>query len=225
MYAIGSRLIVRIWINIGERFCLVLIIRLWTTYECPDDFFAPARGAQLPALILLLHCRFIAAVMVYDSCMTPGRPLMSDQTVGLPAIKSRWSRTRALRRKWLYDLELRPASAWAVVSVLALLLASYFWLDEGNPSNILFTAAVTGALVGFVVLLSRRVLFASVLVSALVVVVVAAAAREALDHEHGRACLRPRLLSQFLVHDQLPLDRPPALRAHVPGCARGRCSG
>ena len=76
---------------------------------------------------------------------------MSDQTVGLPARKSRWSRTRALGRKWLHDFELRPASAWAVVSVLGLVLARCFWLDEGSLSNILFTAAVTGALVGFVV--------------------------------------------------------------------------
>jgi phosphoglycerol transferase MdoB-like AlkP superfamily enzyme len=101
---------------------------------------------------------------------------MSDQTVGLPARKSRWSRTRALGRKWLYDLELRPASAWAVISLLALILARYFWLDEGSAANVLFTAGVTGALVGFVVLLSRRLLFASVLVSALIVVVVAVAA-------------------------------------------------
>src|SRR5262245_19076400 len=101
---------------------------------------------------------------------------MSDQTVGLPARKSRWSRTRALGRKWLYDLELRPASAWAVISVLALILARYFWLDEGSAANVLFTAGVTGALVGCVVLLSRRLLFASVLVSALIVVVVAVAA-------------------------------------------------
>jgi len=100
---------------------------------------------------------------------------MSDQTVGLPAIKSGWSRTRAFSRKWLFDLELRPASAWAVVVVLGLLLTRYFWLDEGSPSNILFTAAITWALVAFVVLLSRRVLFATVLVSALIVMLVAAA--------------------------------------------------
>src|SRR5262245_5327241 len=100
---------------------------------------------------------------------------MSDQTVGLPARNSRWSRTRALSRRWLGDRELRPASAWAVVAVLGGLLARYFWLDEGSAGNILFTAAVTGALMAFVVLLSRRVLFATVLVSALIVVVVAAA--------------------------------------------------
>src|SRR5215468_8973841 len=100
---------------------------------------------------------------------------MSDQTVGLPARNSRWSRTRALSKRWLGDRELRPASAWAVVAALGGLLARYFWLDEGSAANILFTAAVTGALIAFVVLLSRRVLFATVLVSALIVVVVVAA--------------------------------------------------
>jgi phosphoglycerol transferase MdoB-like AlkP superfamily enzyme len=101
---------------------------------------------------------------------------MSDQTVGLPARKSRWSRTRALGRKWLLEWELHPASAWAVVGVLSMLLGRHFWLDEGSLSNILFTAGVTAALVAFVVLLSRRVLFAMVLVSALIVVLVAVAA-------------------------------------------------
>ncbi|HJZ29744.1 MAG TPA: sulfatase-like hydrolase/transferase [Hyphomicrobiaceae bacterium] len=101
---------------------------------------------------------------------------MSEQTVGLPARKSRWSRSRALGRKWLLELELRPLSAWIVVSLLALMLAHYFWLDEGSAANILFTAAVTAGLIAFVVLLSRRVLFATVVVSALIVLIVAAAA-------------------------------------------------
>ena len=100
---------------------------------------------------------------------------MSDQTVGLPARKSRWSRTCALARRWLVDLELRPASAWVVVAVLSGMLARYFWLDEGSPANVLFTAAVTWTLIAGVVLLSRRVLFATVLVTALIVVLVAVA--------------------------------------------------
>ncbi|HEX2338030.1 MAG TPA: sulfatase, partial [Hyphomicrobiaceae bacterium] len=100
---------------------------------------------------------------------------MSDQTVGLPARKSRWSRTCALARRWLVDLELRPASAWAVVAVLSGMLARYFWSDEGSPANVLFTAAVTWTLIACVVLLSRRVLFATVLVTALIVVLVAVA--------------------------------------------------
>src|SRR5262245_2993729 len=97
---------------------------------------------------------------------------MSDQSVGLPARKSRWSRTCALGRKWLIDLELHPTSAWAVVGLLGMVLARHFWLEEGSPSNIFFTAAVTCMLVAFVVLLSRRVLFATVLISALIGVVV-----------------------------------------------------
>jgi hypothetical protein len=101
---------------------------------------------------------------------------MSDQTVGLPARKSRWSRTLALGRKWLIDLELHPTSAWVAVGVLGLVLARHFWLDEGSASNIFFTAAVTLMLVAFVVVLSRRVLFAMVLVSALIAVVVTVAA-------------------------------------------------
>ena len=100
---------------------------------------------------------------------------MSDQTVGLPARKSRWSRTCALARRWLVDLELRPASAWVVVAVLSAMLTRYFWLDEGSPANVLFTAAVTWTLIACVVLLSRRVLFATVLVTALIVVLVAVA--------------------------------------------------
>src|SRR5262249_42024852 len=101
---------------------------------------------------------------------------MSEQTVGLPARKSRWSRSRAFGRRWLLELGLRPLSAWIVVSLRALMLAHYFWLDEGSAANILFPAAVTAGLIAFVVLLSRRVLFATVVVSALIVLIVAAAA-------------------------------------------------
>src|SRR5262249_60646428 len=100
---------------------------------------------------------------------------MSEQTVGLPARKSRWSRSRAFGRRWLLELELRPLSAWIVVSLLALMLAHYFWLDEGSAANILFTAAVTAGLIAFVVLLSRRGRFAPPRGLALVVLLVAPA--------------------------------------------------
>src|SRR5258705_1701405 len=109
---------------------------------------------------------------------------MSDQTVGLPARKSRWSRTRALGGKRLLDWELRPASAWAVVGVISMLLARYFWLDEGSPANVLFTAAVSGTLVAFVVLLSRRGPVPTVPGRALVVPWVAAGATRCADTVH-----------------------------------------
>ena len=51
----------------------------------------------------------------------------------------------------------------------------HFWLDEGTFPNILFTAAVTLSLIAFVVLLTRRVLFATALMASLIVVLVAAA--------------------------------------------------
>jgi phosphoglycerol transferase MdoB-like AlkP superfamily enzyme len=50
----------------------------------------------------------------------------------------------------------------------------HFWVDEGTLPNILFTAAVTLALVALLVLLTRRVLFATALVASLVVLIVAA---------------------------------------------------
>src|SRR5262249_7166930 len=103
---------------------------------------------------------------------------MSEQTVALPARRSRGSRSRAFGRRWLPELELRPLSAWIVVSLLALMLAHYFWLDEGSAANILFTAAVTAGLIAFVVLLSRRVLFAPPPVLALLVLLLAPAAAQ-----------------------------------------------
>ena len=48
----------------------------------------------------------------------------------------------------------------------------HFWADEGTLPNILFTAAVTLALIAVVVLLTRRVLFATVLIAMLVGLIV-----------------------------------------------------
>jgi phosphoglycerol transferase MdoB-like AlkP superfamily enzyme len=71
--------------------------------------------------------------------------------------------------------ELRPRSAWAVAGLIGAALARRFWIDEGYPANILFTVAVTLALIALVVLLTRRVLFATVLTGSMVAVVVLAA--------------------------------------------------
>jgi len=98
---------------------------------------------------------------------------MTDQSVGLPAVPAK--RMRRLARYLAPRQSLRPAAAWLVIGVLAALLVRHFWNDEGELPNILFTLGVTGALVSFVVFLSRRVMFATVLVSALVVLIVAAA--------------------------------------------------
>ena len=69
----------------------------------------------------------------------------------------------------------RPATAWLVAGLLSLGLARHFWQDEGELPNILFTVGATGGLVAFLVLLARRIMFATVLVSVLVILIVSAA--------------------------------------------------
>jgi hypothetical protein len=70
---------------------------------------------------------------------------------------------------------LRPATAWLLAGLLSLGLARHFWQDEGELPNILFTAGATGALVSFLALLVRRIMFATVLVSVLVILIISAA--------------------------------------------------
>jgi phosphoglycerol transferase MdoB-like AlkP superfamily enzyme len=70
-------------------------------------------------------------------------------------------------------VELRPTTSWAVAALIGAILARYFWVDEGTLPNVLFTAGVTLALIVLLVLLSRRVLFATTLVALLVVLIVA----------------------------------------------------
>jgi hypothetical protein len=75
---------------------------------------------------------------------------------------------------------MRPATAWAAAVVLWASLAVYFWQDEGEFFNVLFTAGVTAALIAFVTLLYRKVLFATlIVVSAVLMTVAAASAKHA----------------------------------------------
>src|SRR5256885_316722 len=100
---------------------------------------------------------------------------MTDQTVGLPTGTPPLSRLRSIAARLLRRVELRPRTAWAVAGLIAAVLMRHFWIDEGNLPNILFTAAVTLSLIAFTVLLSRLVLFATVLTASLIAVIVAAA--------------------------------------------------
>ncbi|HJU31585.1 MAG TPA: sulfatase-like hydrolase/transferase [Hyphomicrobiaceae bacterium] len=68
---------------------------------------------------------------------------------------------------------LRPATSWAIAAGISAMILARFWTDEGSAPNILFTAAVTGALIAIVVVLTRRVLFASALVGSLVALIIA----------------------------------------------------
>jgi phosphoglycerol transferase MdoB-like AlkP superfamily enzyme len=101
---------------------------------------------------------------------------MTDQTVGLPTGVSRVARLRSLAGKLLRSIELRQRTAWALALLIGAALLRYFWSDEGSLYNIVFTAAVTLALISLVVVLSGRVLFATALTASLIAVVVAIAA-------------------------------------------------
>ncbi len=100
---------------------------------------------------------------------------MADQTLSLPTGPSRGARIYALVTRLLRPAELRPATAWALTSAVVFLLGRHFWRDEGEFPNILFTAAVTLALISAVVVLTRRALFATVLTGAFVAGLIAVA--------------------------------------------------
>jgi phosphoglycerol transferase MdoB-like AlkP superfamily enzyme len=100
---------------------------------------------------------------------------MTDQTIGLPGVPVKGGRLRALAARLWRRQELRPATAWIVVGLLAAIIGRHFWRDEGELANILFAVAVTVGLVATVTLITRRALFSTVLVAALVALIVAAA--------------------------------------------------
>lgn len=106
---------------------------------------------------------------------------MTDQTIGLPGIPAKRGRLRALAARLRRPRELRPATAWFAVALLAALIGRHFWRDEGEFPNILFAAAVTASLVAVVLLIARRALFSVVLVASIVAVIVwAASAKRAM---------------------------------------------
>jgi len=100
---------------------------------------------------------------------------MTDHSVGLPGVPATRVRLRAAAGHLLGRRELRPVAAGLVAALLSGGMAAYAWRDEGELGNILFTVGVTAALVAFLTLISRRALFATVLVASLVALVVAAA--------------------------------------------------
>jgi hypothetical protein len=98
---------------------------------------------------------------------------MSDQSMGLPGAPATGVASRALATPWLLR-PLQAATAWTAAGALWTGMALYFWQDEGR-TYFLYTAAVTAALIALATLLSRRVLFATALVTSMVAMTVAAA--------------------------------------------------
>jgi phosphoglycerol transferase MdoB-like AlkP superfamily enzyme len=105
---------------------------------------------------------------------------MTDHSVGLPDAPATGISSRAFWAHWLPRHGLRPSTAWAAAALLWASLGVYFWEYEGEFFNVLFTVGVTAALIAFVTLLYRRVLFASlIVVSAVAMTVAAASAKHA----------------------------------------------
>ena len=93
----------------------------------------------------------------------PGAPATG---VGSRAVATHWA------THWLSQ-RLQGTAAWGTAAALWTGMIVFFWQDEGQ-GHFLYTVAVTTALVAFATLLSRRPLFATVLVTGVVAMTVAA---------------------------------------------------
>ena len=93
----------------------------------------------------------------------PGAPATG---VGSRAVATHWA------THWLSQ-RLQGTAAWGTAAALWTGMVVFFWQNEGQ-GYFLYTVAVTTALVAFATLLSRRALFATVLVTGVVAMTVAA---------------------------------------------------
>lgn len=100
---------------------------------------------------------------------------MAQQSVQV-ASAPRWARLRTLVRAIRQGDTFRPETAYGLAAVLVALLARHFWLDEGTLANIVFTLGVTAGIIAFVLLLTRRALFSTVMATAIVGIVFATSA-------------------------------------------------
>jgi Sulfatase len=93
---------------------------------------------------------------------------MTDQTAGVGESAGGQGVLVVPYGRW----QLRPATIRAIAVATSTIILAYFWQSEGFPSNVLFTAATTLVIASLVVVLTRRVLFATALTASLVVLVV-----------------------------------------------------
>lgn len=84
--------------------------------------------------------------------------------------------------KWHFS-EWAPAMSWVAAFIVAVPVAIHFLRYEGGPANIIFGTGVTLTLAAIVAIVTRRVLFATVLAAAFVAIIVAAATfkRQAME--------------------------------------------
>lgn len=100
---------------------------------------------------------------------------MTDQLVREDGAESASSRRRTFRfLRWRFN-ELALQASWCAVGLVALPIAVHFFRNEGGPANLLFGMAVTLTLASVLAWITRRALFSTVVVAALVAIIVAAA--------------------------------------------------
>ncbi|HWB45485.1 MAG TPA: sulfatase-like hydrolase/transferase [Hyphomicrobiaceae bacterium] len=100
---------------------------------------------------------------------------MTDPTVVVSTCAG-VSRPVRLYRQIQQRVTLRPGTARIAVLVLAAAMSRHFWVSEGSPSNIVFAAGVTFALVAGLVLISGRLFFSAVVVTCMATVIIIASA-------------------------------------------------
>ncbi len=98
---------------------------------------------------------------------------MSDHSVGLPGAPATGVSPLPIATEGL-SLRLQGTTAWTAATALWTGMGAYLWQDEGE-GYFLFATAVTAALIALAALLSRRVLFATILVTCVVAMTVTAA--------------------------------------------------
>jgi hypothetical protein len=69
-----------------------------------------------------------------------------------------------------FPRELQPPLVRAIAAFIAIAMAIYFWRTEGGPNDVFFVSAVTLTIAALILLISRRILLAAVLVTAIVAV-------------------------------------------------------
>jgi phosphoglycerol transferase MdoB-like AlkP superfamily enzyme len=108
---------------------------------------------------------------------------MADGLVGVGDRDEAKSTHRSFRFFRWQLREWAPAASWVAAFLVALPVAAHFLRHEGGPANIIFGTGVTMTLAAIVAIVTRRVLFATVLAAALVAIIVAAATfkRQAME--------------------------------------------
>ncbi|MGE5511012.1 MAG: sulfatase-like hydrolase/transferase [Bacteroidota bacterium] len=98
---------------------------------------------------------------------------MTEQTAGVRGPED--SRVLLIAPALPAEFRLGPVAVSRIGSAISAVILAYYWMTEGPPANVLFTAATTFLIGALIALATRRVLFATAVTASIVAVVVAVA--------------------------------------------------